>query len=77
MQDHKKAMECLECPERWPPPKRKWNFRSVVTSLSVTWQGYGILGHSVPKLTLALLISLIHATHFYTHAETQKSNRMS
>ena len=48
---------------------------SVVTSLSVTWQGYGILGH--PKLTLALLISPIHATHFHAHAGTRKSNRMS
>ena len=114
MQDHKKAIECLECPERWPRPingnghfrercdvirrhlARLWNFGtlrpkinpcpidqphpchalphswrntkkqsnvlnvpnggpapwtdmdtsgSVVTSLSVTWQGYVILGH--------------------------------
>ena len=72
MKEHKKAIECLECPERWSRPiNGNGHFRSVVTSLSVTWQDYGILGHSVPKLTLALLISLIHATHFHTHAETQ------
>ena len=46
---------------------------SVVTSLSVTWQSYGILGHSVPKLTLALWSNPNHAAHFHTHAGTQKA----
>ena len=146
MKDHKKAIECLECPERWPRPingnghfrercdvtkrhlARLWNFGtlrpksnpcpidqthpchalphscritkkqsnvlsvpnggpapltemdtsgSVVTSLSVTWQGYVISGHSVPKLTLALWSNPNHAAHFHTHAGTQKNNRMS
>ena len=143
MQKLKKAIECLECPERWPRPingnghfrercdvtkrhlARLWNFGtlrpksnpcpidqphpchalpritkkqsnvlsvpnggpaplkevdssgSLVTSLRVTWHDFGILGHSVPKVTLALRLSPVHATLFNAHAETQRSNRMS
>ena len=74
----RKQSNVLNVPNGGPAPWTDMDTSgSVVTSLSVTWQGYGILGHSVPKLTLALLISLIHATHFHTHAETQKRNRMS
>ena len=47
---------------------------SFVTSLCVTWQGYVILGHCVPKLTLAVWLNPNHSMHFHAHAGTQKSN---
>ena len=64
-----KAFLFLACPELWARPiNGSGHSGSFVTSLRVTWQGYGILGHCVPKLTLAVWLNPNHSMHFDAHA---------
>ena len=62
-------------PNSGPAPKTEVDISgSCVTSLRVTWQCYVILGHCVPKLTLAVWLNPNYSMHFHAHAGTQKSN---
>ena len=74
MRKRKKAIDCLECPERWPRPiNGSGHFRE---RCDVTKRHLARLCN-FGKLTLALWSNPNHAAHFHTHVGTQKSNRMS